>query len=153
MLLSYIFGPSVVKYDILSNNRRSKLHAVIDCPFSLFDSKRKRFIIRGDWTDRIQCFAVDKFNKKDFKRESKRRRSDGASEADAKDSTSAASLESFSSGSSDGSATVDTSAAKDLWRFQERPPNSKQVDLPESHWGGERMVPVLANTGMIGLPQ
>ncbi|XP_015771854.1 PREDICTED: oxysterol-binding protein-related protein 1-like [Acropora digitifera] len=90
-------------------------------------SKRKRFIIRGDWTDRIQCFAVDKFNKKDFKRESKRRRSDGASEADAKDSTSAASLESFSSGSSDGSATVDTSAAKDLWRFQERPPNSKQM--------------------------
>ena len=31
MLLSYIFGPSVVKYDVLSNNRRSKLHAVIDC--------------------------------------------------------------------------------------------------------------------------
>ena len=30
MLLSYIFGPSVVKYGILSNNRRSKLHAVID---------------------------------------------------------------------------------------------------------------------------
>ena len=30
-LLSYIFGPSVVKYGILSNNRRSKLHAVIDC--------------------------------------------------------------------------------------------------------------------------
>ena len=28
MLLSYIFGPSVVKYDILSNNRHSKLHAV-----------------------------------------------------------------------------------------------------------------------------
>ena len=26
MLLSYIFGPSVVKYDILCNNRRSKLH-------------------------------------------------------------------------------------------------------------------------------
>lgn len=95
---------------------------------SIFSAdKRKRFIIRGDWTDRIQCFAVDKFNKKDFKRESKRRRSDGASEADAKDSTSAASLESFSSGSSDGSATVDTSAAKDLWRFQERPPNSKQM--------------------------
>jgi len=95
---------------------------------SIFSAdKRKRFIIRGDWTDRIQCFAVDKFNKKDFKRESKRRRSDGASEVDAKDSTSAASLESFSSGSSDGSATVDTSAAKDLWRFQERPPNSKQM--------------------------
>ena len=28
MLLSYTFGPSVVKYGILSNNRRSKLHAV-----------------------------------------------------------------------------------------------------------------------------
>ena len=28
MLLTYIFGPSVVKYDILSNYRRSKLHAV-----------------------------------------------------------------------------------------------------------------------------
>ena len=31
ILLSYICGPSVVKYDILSNNRRRKLHAVIDC--------------------------------------------------------------------------------------------------------------------------
>jgi len=31
ILRSDIFGPSVVKYDILSNNRRSKLHAVIDC--------------------------------------------------------------------------------------------------------------------------
>ena len=122
-------------------------------PFSLSDSKRKRFIIRGDWTDKIQCFAVDKFNKKDFKRESKRRRSDGASEVDAKDSTSAASLESFSSGSSDGSATVDASAPKDLWRFQERPPHSKQVDLAESHRGGERVVPVLVTTGMKGLPQ
>ena len=33
MLLSFIFGPSEVKYDIVSNNRRSKLHAVIDCLF------------------------------------------------------------------------------------------------------------------------
>ena len=33
LLLSYIFGPSVVKYDVLSNNRRSKLYAVIDCLF------------------------------------------------------------------------------------------------------------------------
>ena len=33
MLLSDIFEPSVVKYDILGNNRRSKLHAVIDCLF------------------------------------------------------------------------------------------------------------------------
>ena len=33
MFLSYIFGPSVVKYGILSNNSRSKLHAVIHCLF------------------------------------------------------------------------------------------------------------------------
>ena len=33
MLLSYIFGPSMVKYNILSNNRCSKLHPVIDCLF------------------------------------------------------------------------------------------------------------------------
>jgi len=33
MLLSYIFVPSMVKYNILSNNRRSKLHTVIDCLF------------------------------------------------------------------------------------------------------------------------
>ena len=33
MLLSFIFGPSVVKYDMLSNNCRSKIHAVVDCPF------------------------------------------------------------------------------------------------------------------------
>ena len=31
MLLSYIIGPSMVKYDILSNYRPRKLHAVIDC--------------------------------------------------------------------------------------------------------------------------
>jgi len=37
------------------------------------------------------------------------------------------SLESFSSGSSGGSVTVDTSAPKDLWSFQERPPHSKQM--------------------------
>ena len=35
MLLSHIFGPSVVKYNILSNNRHGKLHAVIDCLFLL----------------------------------------------------------------------------------------------------------------------
>ena len=34
MLLIYIFGPSVVKYDILSNNRRSKLHTVIGYLFA-----------------------------------------------------------------------------------------------------------------------
>jgi len=33
MLLSYVFRPSVVKYGILGNNRRSKLHAVIDYLF------------------------------------------------------------------------------------------------------------------------
>ena len=33
MLLSYIFGSSVVKYGILSSKRCSKLHAVIDCLF------------------------------------------------------------------------------------------------------------------------
>ena len=31
ILRSDIFWPNVVKYDILSNNRRSKLHAVLDC--------------------------------------------------------------------------------------------------------------------------
>lgn len=33
MLLSYIFGPSVVKYGILSNNRCRKPHADTDCIF------------------------------------------------------------------------------------------------------------------------
>ena len=33
MLLTYISIPSVVKYGILSNNRCSKLHVVIDCLF------------------------------------------------------------------------------------------------------------------------
>ena len=33
MLLSYIFGPSVVEGGIPRNNRRSKLHSVIDCLF------------------------------------------------------------------------------------------------------------------------
>lgn len=90
-----------------------------------FVSKRKRFIIKGDWTNTIQCFTVDKFTRKESKRDSKRRRSD-ASELSAT-SASAVSLESFSSGSSDGSVTVDVSTPKDLWSFQERPPNSKQV--------------------------
>ncbi|XP_068736521.1 oxysterol-binding protein-related protein 1-like [Montipora capricornis] len=93
---------------------------------SIFSAdKRKRFIIRGDWTDKIQCCTVDKFNKKDFKRESKRRRSDASEGSNA--SVSAVSLDSCSSGSSDGSVTVDFSAPKDLWRFQERPPHSKQM--------------------------
>ena len=68
---------------------------------------------------------MDKFNKKDFKRESKRRRSDTSEGSNA--SVSAVSLDSCSSGSSDGSVTVDFSSPKDLWRFQERPPHSKQV--------------------------
>jgi len=93
---------------------------------SIFSAdKRKRFIVRGDWTDTIQCFTVDKIIRKDSKRESKRRRSD-ASEVSST-SASAMSLESFSSGSSGGSVTVDTSAPKDLWSFQERPPHSKQM--------------------------
>ena len=47
MLLSYIFGPSVVKYGILSNNRYSKLHAVIDClPFLVADITGKNVIFR-----------------------------------------------------------------------------------------------------------
>ena len=33
MWLSYIFRPSVVNYDVLRNNRYSRLHAVIDCLF------------------------------------------------------------------------------------------------------------------------
>ena len=33
ILLTYISRPSVVKYGILSNNRCSKLHAVLDCLF------------------------------------------------------------------------------------------------------------------------
>ena len=33
MLLSYIFGPSVVRYNILSNNSSGTLHAVINCVF------------------------------------------------------------------------------------------------------------------------
>lgn len=86
--------------------------------------KRKRFILRGDWTKGIQCFTVDKFTRKDSKRESKRRRSD-ASEGSS--NSSAVSLNSFSSGSSDGSVTVDTSTPTDLWSFQERPPHSKQM--------------------------
>lgn len=67
---------------------------------------------------------MDKFTRKDSKRESKRRRSD-ASEGSS--NSSAVSLNSFSSGSSDGSVTVDTSTPTDLWSFQERPPHSKQV--------------------------
>ena len=39
-LLSYIFGPIVVKYGILSNNKHSKLRAAIDCLFSLLHFPR-----------------------------------------------------------------------------------------------------------------
>ena len=68
---------------------------------------------------------MDKITRKESKRESKRRRSDGSENSFA----SATSLESFSSGSSGGSVSVDTSVPKTLWRFQERPPNSKQVRI------------------------
>ena len=44
MLLSYIFGPSVVKYDILSNNRGSKLRAVIDSLFYFYDPPVLHFV-------------------------------------------------------------------------------------------------------------
>ena len=71
---------------------------------------------------------MDKFTRKDSKRESKRRRSD-ASEGSS--NSSAVSLNSFSSGSSDGSVTVDTSTPTDLWSFQERPAHSKQVSGEE----------------------
>ena len=96
---------------------------MISCAHSF--SKRKRFIIRGDWTGTIECFTVDKFTRKDSKRETKRRQSDSSEVSST--SASAVSLESFSSGSSDGSVTVDTSAPKELWRYQERPSHSKQV--------------------------
>lgn len=36
MLLSFIFRPSVVKYDILRNKRCNELHAVRDCLFFFF---------------------------------------------------------------------------------------------------------------------
>ena len=45
MLLSYIFRPRVVKYDILRNNRCSKLHAVLDC---LFFSLKRHSLLRGE---------------------------------------------------------------------------------------------------------
>ena len=49
ILLSYIFGPSVVKYDILSNNRRNELHTVKDRQISLisFYAKRRRLADRS----------------------------------------------------------------------------------------------------------
>lgn len=107
--------------------RKYTLHKLmISCAISF--SKRKRFIIRGDWTKTIECFTVDKFTRKDAKRESKRRQSDSSEVSST--SASAVSLASFSSGSSDGSVTVDTSAPKELWRYQERPSHSKQV-----RWG------------------
>ncbi|XP_078384426.1 oxysterol-binding protein-related protein 1-like [Oculina patagonica] len=91
---------------------------------SIFSAdKRKRFILRGDWTDSIQCFTVDKFTRKESKKDGKRRRSDASENSFA----SATSLESFSSGSSGGSVSVDTSTPKTLWSFQERPANSKQM--------------------------
>lgn len=91
---------------------------------SIFSAdKRKRFLLRGDWTDCIQCFTVDKFTRKESKKEGKRRRSETSETSFA----SANSLESFSSGSSGGSVSVDTSIPKTLWSFQERPANSKQM--------------------------
>ena len=49
MLLSYIFGPSVVKYDIVSNNRRSMLHAVMDLDCLFFSICRSDFLL-SFWT-------------------------------------------------------------------------------------------------------
>ena len=50
MLHSYIFVPSVVKYDILSYNRCTKLHAVIECLF--FASCRRTLTISRELGDK-----------------------------------------------------------------------------------------------------
>ena len=55
MLLGYIFGPSVVKYGILSDNRHNKLQAVIDC---LFFNTVKDFLVLFSI-----CFSWSKFCK------------------------------------------------------------------------------------------
>ena len=99
---------------------------------------------------------MDKFTRKDSKRESKRRRSD-ASEGSS--NSSAVSLNSFSSGSSDGSVSVDTSTPTDLWSFQERPPHSKQVSGEEGvcrykrhfvkRWVGSRFVSKRVVAGLL----
>lgn len=110
-----------------SYRNHTLFHTSVKCSHSTQSSsnhsKRKRFLLRGDWTDSIQCFTVDKFTRKESKKEGKRRRSDVSENSFA----SANSLESFSSGSSGGSVSVDTSTPKTLWSFQERPANSKQV--------------------------
>ena len=49
MLLSYIFGPSLVKYDIVSNNRGSKLHAVIDYLFFIGSGNNLHNSFIGDY--------------------------------------------------------------------------------------------------------
>ena len=49
MLLSYIFGPSVVKYDIVSNNRRRMLHTVIDLDCLFFSVCCSDFLL-SFWT-------------------------------------------------------------------------------------------------------
>ena len=45
MLLSYMYGPCMVKYGILSNSRRIKLQAVIDCLFLYLRLRRSSFPI------------------------------------------------------------------------------------------------------------
>ena len=48
MLLSYISRPTEVKYGILSNNKRNKLHAVLDCLFF-----KKLSLTRLEWPIRM----------------------------------------------------------------------------------------------------
>ena len=46
MLLSFIFGPNVVNYDILRNNWRSKLHAVIVLLITRGDIRSRRYEVK-----------------------------------------------------------------------------------------------------------
>ena len=64
MLLSHIFGPSVVKFIILSNNRRSKLHAVIDCLFFFSGGRQPPVITNFLQSDLVKPDEV-KFRQKD----------------------------------------------------------------------------------------
>ena len=54
MLHSYIFGLSVVKYGILSNNRRCKLHAVIDCLFFFSGTRQPPVITKFLQSDLVK---------------------------------------------------------------------------------------------------
>ena len=82
--------------------------------------KKKKFILMGDWTDKLVSYPIQKNQGKESK---SLRRSSGASETS---NISLGSFDSFGSGSSNGTLETGPNSTL-LWTVHQRPADTKQV--------------------------